>query len=153
MVDNTFGLSDSVLQWWTPVGDTQHGSVSGVSNCYMDTQACGEFSLSVSGTYGLSQALTTVAGQSYFVSVAYNVEGGTVNADNTVTLAVDNSAGTSATANGDLLPYHTYHTLATHFVASSETTTLTLSIGTAGADGVLIFLSGVTVETCSQQLP
>lgn len=131
------------------MGDTQHGYAFGIGNCYETTQACGEVSITEPGTYGLSQALATVEGQSYFVSIAYEVVGGTANADNTVEIAVDNTAGTHATADADLYPYQAYHTLTMQFVASSDTTTLTVSIGTAGTTGVLYFISAVTVQGCS----
>lgn len=154
MADSNFGLSDSVLQWWTPVGDTQHGITYGQADCYNDyTEPCAQISITEPGTYGLSQALSTVSGQSYFASVAYERIGGTTNADNTVTLALDNSDGTTVVVNADSLPSGDYHTFTTHFVASSDTTTLTLSIGTAGSTGVGFFLSAVMVKTCSQQEP
>lgn len=109
--------------------------------------------ISLAGTYGLSQALATVSGQSYFVSVAYEVIGGTPNTDTTVTLAVDNSDGTTVVVNVDLLPSGQYHTATMQFVASSDTTTFTISIGTEGPTGTGFFLSAVSVETCSPQEP
>lgn len=133
----TLGAGSTQINGWT----ISAGNIDYIGTAWQSSDGSRSLDMSGSGVGAISQAFTTVAGQTYTVTfdLAGNPGYGTGTGSKQLTVSVDNSAKTSQTysfdTTGHILSNMGWVSKTFSFVASGTSTTLTFTSLTAGVYG------------------